>query len=121
MIRKVLILSALVSVLSACDSDTKIISTPILQDKPVFVPPAIPPADQKPVNWIVITKENAVQKLTELEKNGIKSVFAITPRGYENLSINEAELRRYIQQQNAIIISVRQYYETPMEQNNGKK
>ena len=107
--------------LAGCQT-TNTISTPVLQDRPAFVPPSLPPAKQGPVNWIVLNKDNAAQKLAELEKSeGIVAVFALTPRGYENLSMNVAELRRYIQQQNAIIAAIKEYYETPVVNNNVEK
>lgn len=100
--------------LAGCQT-TNTISTPILQDRPAFVPPSIAPAKQAPLNWIVLNKGNAAEKIAELEKtDGVVAVFALTPRGYENLSVNVAELRRYIQQQNDIIAAMRKYYETPV-------
>ena len=107
--------------LAGCQT-TNTVMTPILQDRPAFVPPPLTAAKQSPVNWIVLNKGNAAEKIAELEKSdGVVAVFALTPRGYENLSINVAELRRYIQQQNAIIAAMRQYYETPVGEPNANK
>jgi hypothetical protein len=39
-------------------------------------------------------------------------LFALTPDGYQAISINGAEMRRYIQQLNAIILAMRAYYES---------
>ena len=105
--------------LAGCQT-TNTVTTPVLQDRPAFVPPPIASAKQDPINWIVLNKGNAAEKIAELEKSeGIVAVFALTPRGYENLSVNVAELRRYIQQQNAIIAAMRKYYETPVVNNVG--
>lgn len=61
-----------------------------------------------PVDWYVITEENLEAKLAELEKKtGNKVFFAITPKGYENLALGIAEMRRYIKDQQAIVV----YYE----------
>lgn len=61
-----------------------------------------------PVDWYVVTEENLDAKLAELEqKTGNKVFFAITPKGYENLALGIAEMRRYIKDQGAIIV----YYE----------
>lgn len=61
-----------------------------------------------PVDWYVVTEENLEEKLAELEqKTGNKVFFAITPKGYENLAIGIAEMRRYIKQSQSIIV----YYE----------
>jgi len=45
------------------------------------------------------------------KKNGADSYIALSVKDYENLSLNFAELRRYIQQQKQIIL----YYETAVE------
>lgn len=61
-----------------------------------------------PVDWFVITEENLEEKITEINtKTGNVVVFAITPKGYENLALGIAELRRYVKDQQAIIA----YYE----------
>lgn len=57
-----------------------------------------------PVEWFVLTEENFDQKIAEIEaKTGNKVMFVITPKGYENLAIGIADLRRYIKDQQAII------------------
>ena len=61
-----------------------------------------------PVDWYIVTEENLEAKLQELEDNtGNRVFFAITPKGYENLALGIAEMRRYIKDQGAIIV----YYE----------
>ena len=61
-----------------------------------------------PVDWFVITEENLEEKIAEIDtKTGNVVVFAITPKGYENLALGIAELRRYVKDQQAIIA----YYE----------
>lgn len=61
-----------------------------------------------PVDWFVLTEENFDAKIAEIEqKTGNKVMFVITPKGYENLAIGIAELRRYVKDQQAIIA----YYE----------
>lgn len=116
--KKLVVLTFFAAMLAGC-ATTKTVSTPVLQSRPVFVPPSLASAKQGPVNWIVLNKENAAEKLAELEKTqGIVAVFAVTPKGYENLSLNSAELRRYIKQQKAIIVAMRQYYESPVKKSN---
>jgi hypothetical protein len=61
-----------------------------------------------PVDWFVITEENLEEKLAEIQsKTGNVVMFTITPKGYENLAIGIADLRRYVKDQQAIIA----YYE----------
>jgi len=57
-----------------------------------------------PVDWFVITEDNIEEKIAEIDsKTGNVVLFAITPKGYENLALGIAELRRYVKDQQAII------------------
>jgi hypothetical protein len=117
---KKLLLLPIAALLAGCNSTPKVLTNPVLQDRPKFAVSDPMPANQSPLNWVVLTKDNASEKIAELEKKqGVVSVFALTPQGYQNLSINVAELRRYIQQQNATIAAIKEYYETPV--NNGEQ
>jgi hypothetical protein len=59
---------------------------------------------------MVITPENYNQKIEELSTKGNVVLFALTSAGYQNLSMNVAELRKYIQQQNAVVAAYKDYY-----------
>ena len=73
---------------------------------------AVEPTHQRPVTWVVINKSNAEEKLSEIESaTGRGVVIGITPEGYENLSLNMADLRRIIEQQGSIIVSYKEYLE----------
>lgn len=64
--------------------------------------------DFPPVDWFVITEQNMEEKIAEINsKTGNVVLFTITPKGYENLAIGIADLRRYVKDQQAIIA----YYE----------
>ena len=72
----------------------------------------------KPVNmndikiYVVAPGENFEEFKKEFEaKNGGDAYVAISIKDYENLSKNFAELRRYIEQQKAIIV----YYENAVK------
>ena len=63
------------------------------------------------VKIYVVSAANYKEFITKYEKkNGADSYIAISVKDYENLSLNFAELRRYIEQQKQIII----YYETAL-------
>ena len=67
------------------------------------------------VRFMVVSDENIEQFLEEIKRPTGETVFiAIRIRDYENLSLNVAELKRYIQQQKNLII----YYEDVINQNN---
>lgn len=58
--------------------------------------------------YVVSPEENYEEFIKEFEsKNGGDAYIAISVKDYENLSLNFAELRRYIEQQKQIIL----YYE----------
>ena len=58
--------------------------------------------------YVVSPEENFEEFKKEFEsKNGADSYIAISVKDYQNLSLNFAELRRYIEQQKQIIV----YYE----------
>jgi len=60
------------------------------------------------VKIYVVSKENYDEFIKDFEaKNGGDAYIAISVKDYENLSLNFAELRRYIEQQKQIIL----YYE----------
>lgn len=61
----------------------------------------------------VVTKDNYDEFVAEFEKkNGSLVYIAFSVKDYENLSINIAELRRYINQQKEVIV----YYETAIKE-----
>ena len=62
--------------------------------------------------YVVSPEENYEEFIKEFEaKNGGDAYIAISVKDYENLSLNFAELRRYIEQQKQIIL----YYENAVK------
>jgi hypothetical protein len=76
----------------------------------IYQPPAPPGVKLENIKWHVITRKNAEAKMAEIEKHlgGEFVVFAMTPQSYENMSYNIQELKRYIQQQNEVILYYRE-------------
>lgn len=113
--KKIIITTITALSLAGCaTSGQPVMISPQIVEKPKFEIPAPNPVQSMAFEWVVITKENFENKFKEIEaKNGSVTLFAMTPQGYQNLSMNVAELRRYIQQQNAVIAAMRKYYETP--------
>ena len=73
------------------------------------------------VKIYVVSKVNYAEFVEAYaKKNGADSYIALSVKDYENLSLNFAELRRYIEQQKQIIV----YYEnavTPADEEKDKK
>jgi hypothetical protein len=105
----------LIAVLAACNSTSTI--KPVIQDRPDLVLPKLRPVQQRPVNWTILTRKNLEAKLAQIEKKGGSvTLVATTPEGYKNMSLNAAELRRFIQEQGAQIDALKEYYEAPVEE-----
>ena len=70
------------------------------------------------ITWYVVTKENFEEFKKRYEKeNGMFLFYVISVRDYETLSLNMAEIKRYIEQQKQIII----YYEKAIVPEKGEK
>jgi len=64
------------------------------------------------VKFYAVTPENMEEFLVRFEEeSGTTVFFAMSVPDYENMSMNVAELRRYINQQKALIV----YYEESIE------
>jgi len=115
MLRKIFLTSLSLLLLSSCSSvpEKEIVTVE------TFIKPDIPIVERpKALNlstpyFHVVTAENLEVFLEEFKKkNGSELVFyAMSVRDYEKISLNLADLRRYIQQQEAVIV----YYETTIE------
>ena len=121
----VLISLILITFLSSCSwlrepvKEIKVVKEPI-ERVPLNLPDP-DPLNLTPTNWIIITKENAVQIFEELEEKGIDPVlFGITDEGYKQLSMDFLEIRQYLQYQKFIIGKYREYYEPKKEDKNPK-
>lgn len=72
------------------------------------------PLKPKTIKWFVITPENYEKVFAELEKGKYDLVlYGLTDEDYQNLSINLAQLRKYMIKQTAIIKAYKDYYEPP--------
>lgn len=66
------------------------------------------PVEMPNVEWYVVNSDNLEEFLARIEADAGDVVFiALTPKGYENLALGIAELRRFILEQREIIV----YYE----------
>lgn len=106
-----IILSALLLTACASTKQIEISASPI--EKPPLTLPNATKVSMRDVKWIVVNKDNIDTVLADLSKNGGNIVmFALTDKGYEALSLNTADLRQLIMQQQAIIAGYEQYYQS---------
>jgi hypothetical protein len=96
----------------SCSSKEIIIEKPKLVEKSKLTIQELVPIRQYDFQWIVLTKDNFSEIMKDIEtKDQSIVLFAVTPQGYQNLSLSVAELRKFILQQQAIIMAYKKYYE----------
>lgn len=85
-------------------------------DKPDLVLPPIDEVNMRPVEWIVINKDNLDEVQEKLESEGKPfAIYALTGNGYANLGQNFSDIRAMVQQQQAIIAAYEGYYKQAEE------
>ena len=69
------------------------------------------PADPAPVKlekptWRLVTEENATQAIVDISKqnNGKFTVILLTTQDYQKIMVDLADIKRYIEQQKAVIV-----------------
>ena len=80
----------------------------VVKKAPMYHPPLPNEIDPVPVEWTVLNPELMQGYLDDLnEGNAPTNVwYALTSKGYENLSTNMAEVKRYLRQ----VLSILKYY-----------
>jgi hypothetical protein len=79
--------------------------------------PTPEPVVLKDIEWFVITQETdganqSSAVLNEVEKKyGEKSVFALSPKGYQDLAVNMAKIKALLLQYQANLQAYKDYYE----------
>ena len=70
------------------------------------------PLELVDVEWIVVTKDNVDEVMEKVKaEGGDYALFAVTDEGYKKLSLNFADIRNKLYEQNQIILSYKEYYE----------
>jgi len=70
------------------------------------------PLRLQPIDWVVITPDNADEVFQRLQNKEVDLVlFGLTDEGYKQLAITISELRNMINLQRNIIIKYKEYYE----------
>ena len=71
------------------------------------------PLELVDVEWIVVTKDNVDEVMEKVKaEGGDYALFAVTDEGYKKLSLNFADIRNKLYEQNQIILSYKEYYES---------
>ena len=80
----------------------------VVKKAPTYHPPLPNQIDPVPVEWTVLTPELMQEYLDDLNEGNAptNAWYALTTKGYENLSTNMAEVKRYLRQ----VLSILKYY-----------
>ena len=122
-IKNILLLSLLAVFLTSCGSSVKEIqvSTVEVSKTPLNIQ-NLDPLQLQGVEWIIITKDNAMEIFEEVKsKGGEYSLFALTDTGYEKLALNFTDIRNRLAQQRQILLSYKEYYEPEFETPEGEE
>ncbi len=85
----------------------------VVEKAPQYHPPLPNPISTTPVEWTVLTPDTMSEYLADLENGDAptNAYYGLTPKSYENLSNNMADVKRYIRQ----LLSILSYYQEPVE------
>lgn len=93
---------------AGCSTVDRIEVDTVVKNAPIPLQKQPKPVALNDIKIYVVTEENFSQFIEKLKTNvGTDVFYAITVKDYEKLSLNMEDIKRYIDQQKAIII----YYE----------
>ena len=80
----------------------------VVKKAPTYHPPLPNQIEPVPVEWTVLNPELMQEYLDDLNEGNAptNAWYALTTKGYENLSTNMAEVKRYLRQ----VLSILKYY-----------
>lgn len=112
-IYKIASLILAISILSACSTKPQPVEIrTVTAPRPNIIVPQVDEFQSRNVEWIIVTPENVEEVFNDLRDRNVSVVlFALTDRGYENISLNMADIIKLIQQQQSIIAAYERYYE----------
>ena len=113
--KKVIVLISLI--LIGCSSTPRTINVQTKSIDPVpLVLPEVDVLELKEVQFYVVTEENYAKVFEELrKKNYTPVIFGMSDDGYAEQAVNMAKILQLVQQQKAIIVAYKEYYNDTSE------
>ncbi len=110
--KSILYLTVLVLLLSSCSSfkpEKEIVTVEKIVKPTIAIALKPSPIEMKNADVLVITEQNFEEVVAKVKakQNGQFVVYALDLKSFENLAINMEQIKRYIEQQNEVIL----YYE----------
>lgn len=109
---------SILGLLAACSSPTTLV--PVIENRPHVAIPVAQPLTLNSVNFKVITAEN-YQSFVDDIKNKKIVLFALDATNYQNLTLNLVEIKRYLDEQNSIIVMLKTVVNSDMNVNSDTK
>jgi len=111
--------------LAACAGTPPPTTAIITVEKPTLMLPNVDKIKLKDVDWNIVTKDAKPGTDGHIDTVGKKttsdSLFAVTSRGYESLSLNMAEMTRVIKQLQTQVEAYKEYYQSDNEKKKDSK
>ena len=112
--KNILLLGLLAVFLSSCSESVQEIQvTTIEVSKTPLNLPNPDPLKLQDVEWIIITKDNAMEIFEKLKAAGGEyALFAVEDTGYEKIQVNYTDLRNKLAEQKQLLLAYKEYYES---------
>jgi hypothetical protein len=111
--------------LAACAGTPAPTTAIVTVEKPTLMLPNVDKIKLKDVDWNIVTREAKPGTDGHIDtvwkKSTSDSLFAVTSRGYEGLSLNMAEMTRVIRQLQAQVQAYKDYYQTDNDKKKDSK
>ena len=112
--KNILLLGLLAVFLSSCSESVQEIQvTTVEVSKTPLNLPNPDPLQLQDVEWIIITKDNAMEIFEKLKAAGGEyALFAVEDTGYEKIQINFTDIRNKLAEQRQLLLAYKEYYES---------
>jgi len=112
--KNILLLGLLAVFLSSCSESVQEIQvTTIEVSKIPLNLPNPDPLQLQDVEWIIITKDNAMEIFEKLKAAGGEyALFAVEDTGYEKIQVNYTDIRNKLAEQKQLLLAYKEYYES---------
>ena len=124
MMKKIILIVSLALIAASCsmmgDRVKPVSVTTIAKQQPMYHPPLPMEIQMDPVDWEILTPENMVIYLDNLEKGEAprRAFYTLSSKEYEHLSMDIADITRYIKEVLGIIKFYRDYDKEEEGENN---
>ena len=112
--KNILLLGLLAVFLSSCSESVQEIQvTTIEVSKTPLNLPNPDPLQLQDVEWIIITKDNAMEIFDKLKAAGGEyALFAVEDTGYEKIQVNYTDIRNKLAEQKQLLLAYKEYHES---------